>query len=273
MKIENDGRILYHSTRSFPFERKTHGASGYDLYADLGGNHPSNAVDIEPLERLRIPTGIHLAMPLGLEAQVRPRSGLAHASGLVAVLGTIDADYRGDCSVQLMNLSKEIATVQHGDRIAQIVFAEVVLPDLVTSIEDEDDRIYAWWSTAMPTGIRVRGYSPAVYHISTWVPLEGPEREAFDARVSEHALTLTEAREGDVSVDGRKTSRAHAPRVVVEGRQLVHVEIPRRLVDEAQLTEPAMPSPTKPYRLVKVDSLDELPPSERGTSGWGSTGR
>jgi dUTP pyrophosphatase len=82
---------------------------------------------LAPLERVLIPTGLHIAMPNHLEAQVRPRSGLAIKQGLTCLNtpGTIDADYRGEIKVILINLSNEIQVIQDGDRIAQIVFQQV----------------------------------------------------------------------------------------------------------------------------------------------------
>jgi dUTP pyrophosphatase len=80
-----------------------------------------------PLERALIPTGLHIALPIHWEAQVRPRSGLALKQGLTCLNtpGTIDADYRGEIKVILINLSNEIQVIQDGDRIAQIVFQQV----------------------------------------------------------------------------------------------------------------------------------------------------
>jgi dUTP pyrophosphatase len=82
---------------------------------------------LAPLERVLIPTGLHIAMPNHLEAQIRPRSGLAIKQGLTCLNtpGTIDADYRGEIKVILINLSNEIQVIQDGDRIAQMVFQQV----------------------------------------------------------------------------------------------------------------------------------------------------
>jgi dUTP pyrophosphatase len=82
---------------------------------------------LAPLERVLIPTGLHIAMPNHMEAQIRPRSGLAIKQGLTCLNtpGTIDADYRGEIKVILINLSNEIQLIQDGDRIAQIVFQQV----------------------------------------------------------------------------------------------------------------------------------------------------
>lgn len=98
----------------------TEGSSGVDLRA-------SEARTIEPGGRALVPTGIRIAVPHGFEAQVRPRSGLALKHGIVLpnAPGTIDADYRGELGVILMNLGKEPFVVEPGDRIAQLVFAPV----------------------------------------------------------------------------------------------------------------------------------------------------
>lgn len=100
----------------------TPGSSGMDLRADL-----SEPVDIEPMQRMLIPTGISMAIPEGFEAQVRPRSGLALKQGLTCLNspGTIDADYRGEIKVILINLSGEKQRIQDGDRIAQLVIQQV----------------------------------------------------------------------------------------------------------------------------------------------------
>ncbi|HLL54769.1 MAG TPA: dUTP diphosphatase [Myxococcaceae bacterium] len=97
-------------------------AAGMDLRADLDGE-----VTLGPLERRAIPTGLALEIPPGYEGQVRPRSGLALKHGLTCLNtpGTIDADYRGEVQVVLVNLSNEAFTVRRGDRIAQLVVAEV----------------------------------------------------------------------------------------------------------------------------------------------------
>ena len=101
-------------------EYATPQSAGMDLRANL-----SEAVTLQPLERRLIPTGLHIALPAGYEAQVRPRSGLALKKG-IAVLntpGTIDADYRGEIGVVLINLSQEPFVVNDGERIAQMVIA------------------------------------------------------------------------------------------------------------------------------------------------------
>jgi dUTP pyrophosphatase len=113
--------IVNHSHHPLP-AYATQGSSGLDLRAFI-----STPVQLAPLERVLIPTGLHIAMPNHLEAQIRPRSGLAIKQGLTCLNtpGTIDADYRGEIKVILINLSKEIQVIQDGDRIAQIVFQQV----------------------------------------------------------------------------------------------------------------------------------------------------
>jgi len=105
----------------------TAGASGADLFAALDA-----PVTLEPLERRTIPTGLVLEIPEGYEGQVRPRSGLARRRGLTVVNapGTIDADYRGEVKVLLINLGAEPVTVTRGERIAQLVIAPVVRAEI-----------------------------------------------------------------------------------------------------------------------------------------------
>ena len=95
-------------------------SAGMDLRANL-----SEPVTLRPLERRLIPTGLHIALPAGYEAQVRPRSGLALKKGVTVLNapGTIDADYRGEIGVVLINLSQEDFVVEDGERIAQMVIA------------------------------------------------------------------------------------------------------------------------------------------------------
>jgi len=103
-------------------------AAGLDLLADLPA-----PVTLEPMERRLVPTGLAIELPVGFEAQVRPRSGLALKQGLTCLNtpGTIDADYRGEVQVLLVNLSKEPTTLRRGDRIAQLVVAPVAQATLV----------------------------------------------------------------------------------------------------------------------------------------------
>lgn len=98
----------------------TEGASGLDLRAYIQEN-----IIIMPLQRVLVPTGIYIALPKGLEAQIRPRSGLALKYGLSVLNtpGTIDADYRGEIKVLLINVSDQPFVIQDGERIAQMVIA------------------------------------------------------------------------------------------------------------------------------------------------------
>ena len=103
-------------------------ASGMDLYAAV-----DNAVQLERHEIKLIPTGVHIELPLGYEAQVRPRSGLAlkHGLTLVNTPGTIDSDYSGEIGIILCNLGKERFTVERGMRIAQLVIQPVFRAELI----------------------------------------------------------------------------------------------------------------------------------------------
>lgn len=103
-------------------------SSGMDLLADV-----AETITVKPLTRVLIPTGLALEIPAGFEAQIRPRSGLALKNGiaLVNAPGTIDADYRGEVAVILINLGGEDFIVKRGDRIAQMVIAPVVQPKLI----------------------------------------------------------------------------------------------------------------------------------------------
>lgn len=98
----------------------TEHSAGMDLRANIG-----EAVVLHPMERRLIPTGLHIALPPGYEAQVRPRSGLALKHGITVLNspGTIDADYRGEIGVLLVNMSSEDFVVNDGERIAQMVIA------------------------------------------------------------------------------------------------------------------------------------------------------
>ncbi|AUM73350.1 dUTP diphosphatase [Paracoccus jeotgali] len=101
------------------------GAAGADLRADLG---PGQVVVLAPLQRQLIPTGLRMQIPPGFEVQIRARSGAALREGLSLVngVGTIDGDYRGPVGVIAINLSDRPLTINHGDRIAQMVVAPVV---------------------------------------------------------------------------------------------------------------------------------------------------
>lgn len=119
-------RIINNSNNPLP-AYATEGSSGMDLRANL-----AEPLTIAPLERMMVPTGIFLEIPHGYEAQVRPRSGLAIKQGLTCLNspGTIDADYRGELKVILINLSAEQQIIAHGDRIAQMVFQKIEIVQL-----------------------------------------------------------------------------------------------------------------------------------------------
>ncbi len=113
-------RIINRSEHALPAYETLH-AAGMDLRAQLG-----EVVQIKPFERFLIPTGLFMELPIGVEAQIRPRSGLAfkHGISIVNAPGTIDADYRGEIKVLLINLSDTTFEVNNGDRIAQMVVAK-----------------------------------------------------------------------------------------------------------------------------------------------------
>ncbi len=113
-------KIVNKSQHPLP-EYATALAAGMDLRANL-----EQPIVLKPLERTLVPTGIYLQLPEGYEAQIRPRSGLAikHGIGIVNSPGTIDADYRGEVRVILVNLSNEDFTIQDGERVCQMVIAQ-----------------------------------------------------------------------------------------------------------------------------------------------------
>ena len=113
-------------------------SAGMDLRANI-----DEPITLKPLERRLIPTGLHIALPVGYEAQVRPRSGLALKKGITVLNapGTIDADYRGEVGVVLINRAQEPFTVNDGERIAQMVFARYEQGNLVpVEVLDETER-------------------------------------------------------------------------------------------------------------------------------------
>ena len=113
-------KIINKSSHDLP-HYETEASAGMDLRANL-----ETAVVLQPLERAIIKTGLFIELPIGSEAQVRPRSGLAAKKGITVLNapGTIDADYRGEIGVILVNLSNETFTVENGERIAQLVIAK-----------------------------------------------------------------------------------------------------------------------------------------------------
>lgn len=112
--------IINKSQHALP-SYETIASAGMDLRANL-----TEPVILEPMERALIPTGLFMELPVGFEAQVRPRSGLALKKGITCLNspGTIDADYRGEIGVILANLSKERFVIENGERIAQMVIAK-----------------------------------------------------------------------------------------------------------------------------------------------------
>ena len=118
-------------------EYQTPGSSGIDLRAAV-----EEPIIIENGERVMIPTGLKMEIPAGYEGQVRTRSGLAATRGLVVLNspGTIDADYRGEVKVILMNLGSEPLTINRGDRVAQLVIAPVTRV-VITEVEDVNETI------------------------------------------------------------------------------------------------------------------------------------
>jgi dUTP pyrophosphatase len=114
-------KIVNQSRHSLP-QYATPGSSGMDLRAFI-----DEPIILNPSERILVPTGLFIQLPEGYEAQIRPRSGLAIKQGITCLNtpGTIDADYRGEIKVILINLSKETQTIHDGDRIAQMVIQRV----------------------------------------------------------------------------------------------------------------------------------------------------
>ncbi|WP_297796858.1 dUTP diphosphatase [uncultured Eudoraea sp.] len=113
-------RIINKSEHPIP-EYETAASAGMDLRANI-----TEAISLQPLERVLVKTGLFLEIPVGYEAQVRPRSGLALKKGITVLNspGTVDADYRGEIGVILVNLSNEEFTIVNGERIAQLVISK-----------------------------------------------------------------------------------------------------------------------------------------------------
>ena len=133
MKVQ----IINKSHHALP-EYATPQSAGMDIRANL-----DEPVTLNPLERKLIPTGLYMALPAGYEAQVRPRSGLAIKKGITVLNtpGTVDADYRGEVCVVLINLSNEPFVVNDGERIAQMVIAKHEQPELIeVDVLDETER-------------------------------------------------------------------------------------------------------------------------------------
>ncbi|TCK83052.1 dUTP diphosphatase [Albibacterium bauzanense] len=114
-------KVINKSEHELP-NYQTEASAGMDLRANLiEGN-----IVIKPLQRVLVPTGLYIELPLGFEAQIRPRSGLAYKHGITVLNspGTIDADYRGEIKVLLINLSDQPFEIVHGERIAQMIIAQ-----------------------------------------------------------------------------------------------------------------------------------------------------
>lgn len=127
-------------------EYQTIASAGMDLRANL-----DTPITLNPLERALIPTGLFMELPIGTEAQIRPRSGLAYKFGLTVLNspGTIDADYRGEIKVLLVNLSNDPFTIEDGERVAQMVIAkhEQITWDAVETLEETERAAGGFGST------------------------------------------------------------------------------------------------------------------------------
>jgi dUTP pyrophosphatase len=123
-------KVINQSKHELP-KYETIGAAGLDLKANL-----NESIVLKPLARSLVKTGLFLEIPIGFEAQVRPRSGLAFKNGITVLNspGTIDADYRGEIGVILINLSDTDFEIKDGERIAQLVFAKVEQANLISEI-------------------------------------------------------------------------------------------------------------------------------------------
>ena len=113
-------KIINKSNHALP-NYETIASAGMDLRANITEN-----IILNPMERAIVPTGLFMELPIGIEAQVRPRSGLAAKKGVTVLNapGTVDADYRGEVGVILINLSNETFTIENGERVAQLVIAK-----------------------------------------------------------------------------------------------------------------------------------------------------
>ena len=122
-------KVINKSNHALP-QYETNASAGVDLRANIEAN-----ITLKPLERCLVKTGLFLEIPVGFEAQVRPRSGLAYKNGITVLNapGTIDADYRGEVGVILINLSNDDFTIENGERVAQLVFARFEQAEWQTS--------------------------------------------------------------------------------------------------------------------------------------------
>ena len=129
-------KVVNKSKHSLP-HYSTIASAGMDLRANI-----DESISLKPLERTIVKTGIFMELPVGFEAQVRPRSGLAFKKGITVLNspGTVDADYRGEVGVILVNLSAEEFVIEDGERIAQMIIAPVVQATFEI-VEDLDDTV------------------------------------------------------------------------------------------------------------------------------------
>jgi len=113
-------KIINHSKNKLPHYETT-GSAGMDIRANI-----PEAIELAPMERTLVPTGLHIELPTGYEAQIRPRSGLAIKKGLTLVNtpGTIDSDYRGEIKIIIINLSTQTQKIEPAERIAQMIIAK-----------------------------------------------------------------------------------------------------------------------------------------------------
>ncbi|QQT90945.1 dUTP diphosphatase [Peptoniphilus harei] len=127
-------KVINKSKHPLP-KYETDGSSGMDLRANLDED-----LVLKPLDRVLVPTGLYFEFEKGYEAQVRARSGLALKKGLGLPngIGTIDSDYRGELKVILINMSIDDVVIEDGDRIAQVVFMKIEIPDIVEVEEISD---------------------------------------------------------------------------------------------------------------------------------------
>ncbi|WP_118976291.1 dUTP diphosphatase [Taibaiella koreensis] len=112
--------IINQSHHDLP-KYQTEGSAGMDLCAFI-----PEAITLKPLERVLVPTGLFIELPMGYEAQIRPRSGMSIKKGITVINapGTIDSDYRGEIKIPIVNLSNETQTIEDGERVAQMVIAQ-----------------------------------------------------------------------------------------------------------------------------------------------------
>lgn len=140
-------KIINKSKHPFP-SYQTALSAGMDLRAEMTGT-----VTLKPLERILVPTGLFIELPAGYEAQIRPRSGLAYKNGITVLNspGTIDADYRGELKILLVNLSDQNFDIQDGERIAQMVISkhEQVSWTPVEDLEDSERSAGGFGSTGV----------------------------------------------------------------------------------------------------------------------------